>query len=36
MVKSATNLIGWQVQARFIIEVNVKYLDLIYKIQTFF
>lgn len=36
MAKSSTNLIGWQVQARFIIEVHVKDLDLIYKIQTFF
>lgn len=36
LVKNSTNLIGWQVQARFILEVNLKDLDSLYKIQTFF
>lgn len=36
ILKSSSNLIGWQVQARFIIEVNIKDIDLIYKIQKFF
>jgi len=36
MIKSSTNLIGWQVQARFIIEVNIKDKDSLYKIQSFF
>lgn len=35
-IKSSSNLIGWQVQARYIIEVNIKDLDLLYKIKTFF
>ena len=35
-IKSSSNLIGWQIQARFIIEVNIKDLDSLYKIQSFF
>ena len=36
LTKSYSNSIGWQVQSRFIIEVNIKDIDLLYKIQTFF
>ena len=36
ITKSSTNLIGWQVQVRFIIEVNIKDLDNVYNIQKFF
>lgn len=34
-LKNSSNLIGWQVQARFIIEVNIKDIDSLYKIQSF-
>lgn len=36
VAKSSSNSIGWQVQARFIIEVNIKDIDLLYKVQAFF
>lgn len=36
IARSKSNLIGWQVQARFIIEVNIKDKNLLYKIQEFF
>lgn len=36
VARSKSNLIGWQVQARFIIEVNIKDLGLLLKIQDFF
>lgn len=36
VTKSSSNSIGWQVQSRYIIEVNIKDIDLLYKIQTFF
>lgn len=36
VVKSHSNSIGWQVQARFIIEVNIKDINLLYKIKAFF
>jgi hypothetical protein len=36
VTKSSSNTIGWQIQARFIIEVNIKDIDLLYKIKAFF
>nr|WPM94721.1 hypothetical protein [Ceratocystis fimbriata]WPM94773.1 hypothetical protein [Ceratocystis fimbriata] len=36
IAKSKSNLIGWQVQARLIIEVHAKDLDLLKDIQAFF
>lgn len=36
IAKSKSNLIGWQVQARIIIEVHTKDLDLLKDIQAFF
>nr|QBM09649.1 hypothetical protein [Dactylella sp.] len=36
VIKSRSNTIGWQIQPRFIIEVNIKDIDLLYKIQAFF
>ena len=36
VTKSSTNLIGYQVQARFIIEVNIKDKNLLNNIQAFF
>lgn len=40
VTKSSSNIIGWQVQARFIIEGGgappIKDMDLLYKIQAFF
>lgn len=34
--KSSSNLIGYQVQARFIVEVNIKDKDILGKVQGFF
>lgn len=36
ITKSKSNIIGWQVQIRFIIELNIKDIDILYKIQNFF
>ena len=36
ITKSSSNLIGYQVQARFIIEVNIKDIDMLHNIQAFF
>lgn len=36
ITKSKSNSIGWQIQARFIIELNIKDIDILYKIQKFF
>lgn len=36
VAKSSSNLIGWQVQARFVIEVNIKDVYLLNSIQAFF
>ena len=36
VTKSSSNLIGYQVQARFIIEVNIKDINILNNIQAFF
>lgn len=36
ITKSSSNLIGYQVQARFIIEVHIKDIEILHKIQAFF
>lgn len=36
VTKSSSNLIGYQVQARFIIEVNIKDAKLLHHVQAFF
>jgi len=36
ITKSSSNLIGYQVQARFIIEIHIKDIEILRKIQAFF
>lgn len=36
ITKSSSNLVGYQVQARFIIEVNIKDISMLHSIQAFF
>lgn len=36
ITKSSSNLIGYQVQARFIIELHIKDIEILRKIQAFF
>lgn len=36
VVRSKSNLIGWQIQPRFVIEVNIKDIDLLLKVKDFF